>query len=363
MIKADNNPMHVDVVIIGGGQAGLATAYFLRRTGLSFVVLDNQVQPGGAWLHGWQSLRLFSPANWSSLPGWPMPASTSGVYPSRDEVLDYFTRYEARYAMPVMRPVQVQKISKDGQFLLTHTEKAIWQSRAVVSATGNWSNPYIPVYPGSDVFKGKQQHSASYIDPEGYKNQRVAVVGGGNSGAQILAELSKVAQTLWITPSPPVFLPDDVDGRVLFERATERWLAQKEGRTVDIPIGGLGDIVMVPPVREARERGVLVADRPFSRFTETGIAWDDGRHQEIDAVVWCTGFRPALQHLAELGVVEPDGKVLVKEGHCIKEPRLWLVGYGDWTGPASATLAGVMRAARSCVAEIEHNLTEGSFHG
>lgn len=360
---ADNNPKHVDVVIIGGGQAGLSTAYFLRRTDLSFVILDNQVQPGGAWLHGWQSLRLFSPSSWSSLPGWPMPASTSGVYPSRDEVIDYFTRYEARYEMPVMRPVQVQKISKCGQFLLTHTNKGIWQSRVVVSATGTWSNPYIPVYPGSDIFKGKQQHSAFYVDPEAYKNQRVAVVGGGNSGAQIVAELSKVAQTIWITPSQPVFLPDDVDGRMLFERATARWLAQKEGKTVDIPIGGLGDIVMVPPVRDARDRGVLVSDRPFSRFTETGIVWDDGRHQEIDAVVWCTGFWPALQHLAELGVVEPDGKVLVKEGHCIKEPRLWLVGYGDWTGPASATLAGVMRAARSSVAEIEHNLTEGSFHG
>lgn len=286
-----------------------------------------------------------------------MPASTSGVYPSRDEVLDYFTRYEARYAMPVLRPVQVQKISKDGQCFLIHTDKGIWRSRAVVSATGNWSNPYIPEYPGSDLFKGTQQHSAFYVDAESYKNQRVAVVGGGNSGAQILAELSKVAQTFWITPSPPVLLPDDVDGRVLFERATERWLSQKEGRAVEIPAGGLGDIVMVSSVREARDRGVLVADRPFSRFTETGIAWDYGRQQEIDAVVWCTGFRPALQHLAELGVVEPDGKVLVEGGHCIKEPRLWLVGYGEWTGAASATLAGVMRAARSSVAEIVQTLT------
>lgn len=286
-----------------------------------------------------------------------MPASTSGLYPSRDEVLDYFTRYEARYEVPVKRPVQVQTISRNGQFFLTHTDKGIWQSRAVVSATGNWSNPYIPEYPGSDLFTGKQLHSAFYVDAESYRNQRVAVVGGGNSGAQILAELSKVAQTFWITPSPPVFLPDDVDGRVLFERATERWLAQKEGLTVETPAGGLGDIVMMPSVREARDSGVLVADRPFSRFTETGIEWDDGRHQEIDAVVWCTGFRPALQHLEELGVVEPDGKVLVEGGHCIREPRLWLVGYGDWTGAASATLAGVMRAARSSVAEIVQALT------
>lgn len=342
----------IDVVVIGAGQAGLATAYFLRRTGLSFVLLDNQPAPGGAWQHGWKSLRLFSPANWSSLPGWPLPSSQSGLYPSRDDVLDYFGRYESRYQFPIERPVVVQRVTSNGENMLTHTDKGVWQSRAVVSATGNWSNPYIPDYPGASTFKGSQQHSAYYVDATPYLNQRVAVVGGGNSGAQILSEVSRVAQTFWITPEPPIFLPEDVDGRVLFERATQRWLAQKEGRTVDIPVGGLGDIVMVPPVREARERGVLVADRPFSRFTEAGIEWDDGRHQAIDAVIWCTGFRPALQHLAPLGVVEPDGKVRVNESRSVKEPRLWLVGYGDWSGPASATLAGVMRAARGAVAEV-----------
>lgn len=348
---------NVDIVVIGAGQAGLATAYFLRRTGLSFVVLDNQPHPGGAWLHGWKSLRLFSPANWSSLPGWPMPSSASDVYPSRDEVLNYFARYESRYQFPIVRPVHVQKVTANGEHLLTHTDKGCWQSRAVVSATGNWSSPYIPNYPGAETFKGQQQHSAFYVDAEPYRKRRVAIIGGGNSGAQILAEVSKVAQTFWITPQPPVFLPDDVDGRVLFERATERWLAQKEGRTVDTPVGGLGDIVMVPPVQEARERGVLVADRPFARFTETGIEWDDGRYQALDAVIWCTGFRPTLQHLAALNVLEPDGKVLVNDSRSIKEPRLWLVGYGDWTGPASATLAGVMRAARGAVAEITQSLT------
>lgn len=346
----------VDVVVIGAGQAGLATAYFLRRTNLSFVILDNQSAPGGAWRHGWKSLRLFSPANWSSLPGWPMPASSSGTYPSRDEVLDYFSRYEARYQFPVMRPVTVHAVARKDGYLHTATTEGVWRSRAVVSATGNWSNPYIPAYPGIDNFKGTQQHSAHYIDAEPYRGKNVAIVGGGNSGAQILAEVSRVAKTLWITPSPPVFLPDDVDGRVLFERATERWLAQKEGRSVDLPVGGFGDIVMVPPVREARERGVLVAERPFAKFSSTGIEWEDGRTQQLDAVIWCTGFRPALSHLAPLNIIEPDGRALVTESHSIKEPGLWLVGYGDWTGPASATLAGVMRAARGAVAEIAQQL-------
>lgn len=346
-----NSPTTVDVLVIGGGQAALATAYFLRRTSLSFLLLDEQATPGGAWLHGWDSLRLFSPATWSSIPGWPMPPSES-TYPTRAEVIDYLARYEQRYQFPVRRPVHVESVERDGDYLRVRAGEYSWRARAVVSATGTWSNPYIPDYPGREQFAGMQLHSAHYFDPTPFAGKRVMIVGGGNSGAQILAEVSKVAETLWITPEPPLFLADDVDGRVLFERATERWKAQQEGRTIEQPIGGLGDVVMVEPVREARGRGVLVSERPFARFTEHGVEWADGRRAEIDAVIWCTGFRPALAHLGELGVIESDGKVAVEGTRALKQPNLWLVGYGEWTGAASATLIGVTRTARSTVSEI-----------
>lgn len=346
-----NTPTTVDVLVIGGGQAALATAYFLRRTHLSFLLLDEQATPGGAWLHGWDSLRLFSPAAWSSIPGWPMPASAS-TYPTRAEVIDYLSRYEERYQLPVQRPVHVESVERDGDYLRVRAGAHSLRARAVVSATGTWSNPYIPDYPGREQFAGVQLHSAHYVDPAPFIGKRVMIVGGGNSGAQVLAEVSKVAETLWITPEPPLFLADDVDGRVLFERATERWKAQQEGRTVEQPIGGLGDVVMVEPVREARSRGVLVSERPFARFSEHGVEWADGRRADIDAVIWCTGFRPALAHLGELGVIESDGKVAVEGTRALKQPNLWLVGYGEWTGAASATLIGVTRTARSTVSEI-----------
>ncbi|ERI51319.1 hypothetical protein N878_06680 [Pseudomonas sp. EGD-AK9] len=187
------------------------------------------------------------------------------------------------------------------------------------------------------------------------------VVGGGNSGAQILAELSKVAETTWVTPSEPLFLPDEVDGRVLFERATERWRAQQQGRVIEQPVGGLGDVVMVPPVRDARERGVLHAVRPFVRFTEHGVVWADGSESPVDAVIWCTGFRPALSHLAALDVLEADGRVAVAGTRAEKVPALWLVGYGEWTGSASATLVGVARTARSTAEEISAYLASGAI--
>lgn len=345
------SPSAVDVLVIGGGQSALATAWCLKRSGLSFLLLDEQATPGGAWLHGWDSLRLFSPATWSSIPGWPMPAS-AGTYPTRAEVIDYLSRYEARYQLPVLRPVHVDAVERDGDHLRVRAGERQWRARAVVSATGTWSNPYIPDYPGRSEFAGMQLHSAHYVAPAPFAGQRVMVVGGGNSGAQILAEVSQVAETLWITPEPPLFLADEVDGRVLFERATARWKAQQEGRRIEQPVGGLGDIVMVEPVREARSRGVLVSERPFARFTEHGVEWADGRHAEVDAVIWCTGFRPALDHLQPLGVVEADGKVAVEGTRALRQPNLWLVGYGEWTGAASATLIGVTRTARSTVSEI-----------
>lgn len=345
-----------DVIVIGGGQAGLAVGYFLRRTNLRFVILDGEPGPGGAWRHGWDSLRLFSPSRWSSLPGWPMPAAQDG-YPTRDDVIAYLTAYEARYQLPVVRPSEVDIVHSGAEGLVVETCPATWRAKAVVSATGAWRAPYWPPYPDQELFRGVQIHSAQYQRPEPFAGKRVLVVGGGNSGAQILAEVSEVADAIWVTPEPPTFLPDEVDGRVLFERATARWQAQ-QGFGVDAPPpGGLGDVVMVEPVKAARERGVLKAVRPFRRFTPDGVVWGDGSETKVDAVIWCTGFRPALQHLAALDVIEPSGRIVVDGTRAMKEPRLWLVGYGEWTGFASATLVGVMRTARETVRQISEALT------
>lgn len=331
-----------DIVIVGGGQMGLSLGYYLRRAGADFLILDKEDGPGGAWRHGWQSLRLFSPAGYSSLPGWLMPPPDHDGYPTRDDVLDYLSQYEVRYQMPVKRPVCVESVERVGAKLELVTDKGRFAASHVVSATGTWSQPDIPDIPGAGLFTGSQVHSAQYLRPDDFAGQTVLIVGGGNSGAQIMAEIGPLARALWVTTHEPVFLPDDVDGRVLFERAVAR---MKAGPS-ETPVGGIGDIVMVPPVKEARDRGGLVTVRSFQRIIPTGVEWADGSKLAVDAIIWCTGFRPALGHLRALGVVEPDGRVLVEQQRAVKEPSLWLAGYGDWTGPGSATLMGAARTAR-----------------
>ena len=351
-----NQNSKFDVVVIGGGQSALTVAYFLRRTGLSYVLLDAESAPGGAWRHGWDSLRLFSPSAWSSIAGWPMPAVPAGT-PGRDDVVDYLTQYERRYDFPIIRSTRVTHVENIEGGLRVFSGDTFWDAKAVISATGTWSSQVIPTYPGKELFEGQQIHSAHYVGPSEFEGKAVLVVGGGNSGAQIYAEVSKVAHATWVTQQAPKFLPDEVDGRVLFERATARLKAQQEGMEPQQPVGGLGDIVMVPPVKEARERGVLNAVRPFMHFTSTGVVWPSGAETKIDAVIWCTGFSPALNHLGNLGIVDDDGKVAVNENRSVASPNLWLVGYGDWTGLASATLIGVTRTARDVVNQVQSYLT------
>ncbi len=370
--SGDGDVREVAVAIIGGGQAGLALGFYLRRTGLvpgvDFVILDAADRPGGAWLQMWDGLRLFSPSTYSSLPGWMMPPwdDANHGFPPRDHVVDYLTRYEQRYELAVERPRRVLSVERstldphEREPLLVRTSNGDLTARVVVSATGTWTQPFWPAYPGPQNFAGRQLHASQYRRPEDFAGQRVVVVGGGNSAAQILAEVSTVADAIWVTARPPRFLPDDVDGRVLFTTATRRVQAWHEGG--DHPgVGGLGDIVMVPSVRDARDRGDLEALPMFSRFDSTGVVWADDTRRDTDAIIWCTGFRPALRHLSPLHLSTVDGHPRTDgpaETQATDEPRLHLVGYGDWTGAASATLIGAGRTARDTARVIVQQLED-----
>jgi putative flavoprotein involved in K+ transport len=345
------------VVVIGGGQAGLAAGYHLRRLGIEFVILDAQTAPGGAWQHAWDSLHLFSPAAFSSLPGWLMPAQSGEEYTDAAHVVSYLRDYEKRYDLPVQRPVRVAGVHRDGRLLRVESDSGTWRTRVVISATGTWWRPFLPTVPGRQDFGGHQLHTVAYRSPEEFAGRRVIVVGGGNSGAQIAADLACDVQLTWVTQRPPRFLADDIDGRALFDAATARRRALDEGRTDTGGVASLGDIVAVPPVREARDRGLLKATPMFDRLIPGGVEWADGTRAEADVIIWCTGFRPALSHLAPLRLRGQRGHIATEGTQAVDEPRLHLLGYGDWTGPASATLIGVGRPARETARAIARLLT------
>ena len=332
------------------------------------LVLDAADRPGGAWPHHWDSLRLFSPAEHSSLPGRPMPPSPGPGTPDAGHVVAYLADYEDRYGLPVRRGVRVTAVTHDAAasppFTLRLEDGTALSARAVVSATGSFTRPFVPALPGADRFGGTQRHSAAYRSPDAFAGRRVLVVGGGNSGAQIAADLLLAGvATTWATRRPPRFMPDDVDGRVLFDRASARVLGRSEAR-----VGDLGDIVMVPSVLDARERGVLVAQSPFVRLHETAVEWADGRQTRLDAVVWCTGFRPALDHLHLCGLVEADGKVgglnirnVVTGEESVLDATALFVAIGH--DPRSAFLDGQVAVDEAGYVKVEEPSTRTSVPG
>lgn len=345
-----------DTIIIGGGQAGLAVGFYLRRHQLNFLIVDDQTEPGGAWLHTWDSLKLFSPSTYSGLPGWQMPTSQE-KYPTKQEFINYLKAYEARYQFPIKRDSRVLKVEKEGELFKIVTNHQTYYSKTLVSATGTAQKPHIPQYKNQDLFKGIQYHSIDYKNARLLKDKTVMVIGGGNSAAQILAEVSKVTfKTIWVTRRPPEFLPEHIDGRYLFEKANEAfYIKSTRGLKEDAPAYTVNQIVQIEEVVKAKEREVFKDRRPFREFTSTGVVWEDGQEEQIDVVIWCTGFKANLSHLDALELSE-GSRIPVNGTKTFKEPNLWLVGYGHWTGYASATIYGVGKTARQTALEIKEEL-------
>lgn len=320
------------VIIIGGGQAGLATAFYLTRAGIGCVILDNQVGPGGSWRGVWDDLVLFSDAGFSSLPGRQMDAIPPPLHPPH--VVEYFTEYERRYGFDVRRPVVVDEVRvADGGFTVTAGDTQ-WRAENVVMATGTQQSPYVPHYPGS--FPGISWHTANYPGRDVFAGKKVAVVGAGNSGAQIASELSEVADVEWLVRAEPRFMPESITGTDLFTTARARALAILRGEE-DLPpaVGEFGDIISTDVVRRARREGRLQWRKMPESLDELG-------ERGTEHLIWATGFRPALG----------PARALLDDHLHPTDQHLHLVGYGDWTGPGSATITGVGVFAKQVARKI-----------
>ncbi|MEE1801103.1 NAD(P)-binding domain-containing protein [Streptomyces sp. JV176] len=343
----------IDVVVIGAGQAGLSGAHHLRRSGLEpdrdFVVLDHAPRPGGAWQFRWPSLTYGRVHGMHALPGMELVTGPEDDgRPSSEVIGAYFTAYEHRFGLRVHRPVDVRTVREGaGGRLRVETSEGTWSARALINATGTWDRPFWPRYRGQETFRGRQLHTANYPGPEEFAGLRVIVVGGGASGTQHLMEIARVAAgTTWVTRRPPVFREGPFTeewGRAAVALVDERVRRGLPPQSV-VSVTGLP---VTEAVARARAEGVLDRLPMFDRITAEGVAWDDGRTVDADAILWATGFRPAIDHLAPLGLRERGGGVRVEGTRAVRDERVHLVGYGP-----SASTIGANRAGRAAVREI-----------
>jgi putative flavoprotein involved in K+ transport len=344
----------LDALVVGAGQAGLAAGYHLkraspsrswRREGAQRLVAGLLRQP-----HALFARALLGPAG-HAVPGPP------DRYPPRDEVVGYLRGYAEAFGLPVLAGRRVLRALRDAgaEFQLLTEDGGEHRSRNLISATGSFARPHRPRFPGQGAFRGRILHGAEYRNPGPFRGKRVVVVGAGDSAVQIAHELAGVAETTLATRAPIRFMPQVVLGRDLHFWLSVSGLDRLPlGRLFDVsePGGVVDDGTYAAAVRCGRPDRRPV----FSRFTASGVVWDDGSEEPVDAVLLATGYGPNLGYLGPLGALRADGRPDQRGGMSRAVPGLYFVGLPFQTSFASATLRGVGSDAELVVARARRRV-------
>jgi putative flavoprotein involved in K+ transport len=351
-----------EAVIIGGGQAGLAVGYHLARRDRRFVILDANERIGDAWRKRWDSLRLFTPARYDGLPGWPFPAP-AWSFPTKDEVADYLDAYAARFDLPVRTGVRVDGLSREADRYVVAAGKNRYEADHVVVAAGAYQRPRVPAF-ASELDPGiVQLHSSQYRDPSQLQEGGVLVVGAANSGAEIALEVSRDHRT-WLSGRHPGQEPYRPGSRWFRLLVPVIWFMASHVLTVKTPLGrmvrqkfqvGGAHHSRGLPLARVRPKDVTAAgiERvPRTTGARGGLpVLDDGRDLEVANVIWCTGFVPDLSWI-DLPVFGEDGGPVHDRGIVGSEPGLYFVGLVFLYAMASSLVGGVGRDAEHIARQI-----------
>ncbi len=303
----------VDVLVIGAGQAGLAMGYYLKQQALSFALLDASDRIGNSWRNRYDSLVLFTPRNYS-LPGMPMPGDPNGL-PTKDEAADYLEAYAERYSLPVQLRTQVISMTKTGPDFLLETNRGTYRAGKVIVATGPFHTPYVPGFASGLPDEIYQTHSSAYRNPDELRDGPVLVVGAGNSGAQIAAELSRERQVYLSAGSGLHFKPLYLLGKSIFwyfdlfgfihadaGSLLGSWLKRKPEQIYGLELKPL-----------MAERKVLLQPRAIGT-KENRILFENGTEAEVGNIVWATGYRSDYRWIRIDGAIDSQGNPIHRSG-------------------------------------------------
>ena len=345
----------LDTVVIGAGQAGLAVGYHLAKQGCKFVILDADHCIGGSWRSRWDSLRLFTPARYSNLPGmrFPRPPNSNTFYlPSKDEVADYLESYSAHFALPILLDTKVESITRQGNRYMVVAGTRTLEAEHVVVATGAFQAANVPSFAQQLDKEIMQLHSSEYRNPDQLQKGDTLVVGAGQSGMEISMEVADSRRT-WLSGPKVRQFPQSVFGldifwwyyttRLIKRSSHARHLRRYSGGGSTVGVAD-ADLTASGVERVPRTWGVKEG-KPMLR---------DGRLMEVANVIWCTGFRPNFQWIS-LPVFAEDGNPVHFRGVSNEEPGLYFVGLHLQYRPNSALIGGVGADAKYIVEHIAHH--------
>jgi putative flavoprotein involved in K+ transport len=350
-------PDHVETVIIGAGQAGLSTAYHLSRLDRPCVILEAHERVGDVWRRRFDSLKLYSPAKYDALPGWPVPLDP-WTYPTKDEIADYLEAYAERFDLVVITGARVERLSRDGDGFLVEWGDRSLRADQVVVASGTFQKPIVPSF-AAELDPGiVQMHSDAYRNPSQIPDGPVLVVGASHSGADIALELARGHSAILSGRINGEF-PGDIEGRaarvvipVLFFLANRVFkVTNPLGRKMRPHIRHGGGPLLRVKRAHLDAAGVERTEARVAGVRDGMPLLDDGRVLDVASVVWCTGFGKDVDWI-ELPVTGEDGWPEQDRGAAAGIPGLYFVGLPFLHAFASMLIGGVGRDGARVATQI-----------